>query len=299
MLLHCTAVSGLVNGICLRAWARAFEKSCTKNHVMLKLLILLKHDVRIGYLREITVMTIAKKGVLGVCFGLFLVVCFPGCSGPEKEVQKEYIIKTGFVTLSSTDFSEELDLKKAAYPYTIKNNPQEYNQMVIHLVKTLTEEMVLLSAAVDQGVVISDEELESAVTEFKADYPEDSFEQIFLKNAISYPFWRQRFHKQLVMEKLIDQQLRRKIEITPQDIIAFYQKYQERHARDLEKNESALNKIKDEKELVSRLRMHKTQEKYSEWIQELGKDYPVDINKEKLKSFLIGTEINKDVKHEN
>jgi len=203
------------------------------------------------------------------------------------------------VSITHHDFSEELDLKRAAYPYNIKDNSTEYNKMVIHLVKMLTEEIVLLSAAQDIGVTVTEAELNAALDEFKKDYPEDSFEQILLKNAISYPLWLNRFKKNMIMDKLIDIELRRKIEITSQDIVAFYKQYQETNVIDSKDNESVLNSIGNEKELVSQLRMHKTQEKYDRWIQKLGQDFPVQINKEKLKTFLINIEKDEEKKNEN
>ncbi|MBU2452717.1 MAG: hypothetical protein KJ668_05315, partial [Proteobacteria bacterium] len=54
-----------------------------------------------------------------------------------------------------------------------------------------------------------------------------------------------------------------------------------------------LTKIENEKELISRLRLQKTQESYDEWIQQLWTQYPVEINKEKLKTFLIDIEKSK------
>ena len=233
-------------------------------------------------------------GILKKSFISWVFICsflwHTGCSEPEKEMNSHFLIKTSSMLITSTDFSEELDLKRAAYPYDIDENPAEYNEMVIHLIKTLSEEIILLSAAVDKGVNVTDQEIESAEDEFKKDYPEDSFEQILLKNAIAYTFWKKRFKKNMIIDKLIDQELKKKIEITPQDIVEFYKSHHIADIQEPDKNALVLKKIENEKELVSRLRLQKTQDHYDEWIQQLWKDYPVEINKEKLKTFLIYTE---------
>jgi rubrerythrin len=169
--------------------------------------------------------------------------------------------------------------------------------MVIHLATMLSEEMVLLSAAADKGISVTDQETQSAEDEFKTDYPGDSFEQILLKNAISYSFWKKRFEKNMIMEKLIDQDLKKKIELTSQDIVAFYQKNLA-HTQGPDKTAVVLKKIEDEQELVARLRTQKTQELYSEWISALEKEYPVEINKEKMKTFLIDIEKSKERENE-
>ena len=50
--------------------------------------------------------------------------------------------------------------------------------------------------------------------------------------------------------------------------------------------------------MVARLRAQKTQENYSKWMQNLYIAYPVEINKDKLKNFLIEIKENKESKNE-
>ncbi len=220
-----------------------------------------------------------------------------GCGKSEKEVNNSFLIETSLIKISSSEFAEELDLKKAAYPYDIKKNPSEYNEMVIHLVKILSEEIVLLSAAADKQIIVTDQEIDSAEKEFKKDYPEDSFEQILLENAISYPLWKERFKKNMIIEKLIDQELTQKIIITPEDIVEFYTNNNIKTTQKSDSNAMVLNKINNEKELITRLRLQMTQENYNKWIQDLYKIYPVEIKKDKLQDFLLN--VNKDKEDKN
>jgi hypothetical protein len=238
---------------------------------------------------QVKVTGFLKTGFIG-WFLLCNILYFMGCGEPEKEKVPEYLLKTPKMIITRSDFIEELDLKRAAYPYNINENPDEYNEMVMDLIETLSEEIVLLSAAADKGVTVTDQEVQSAEDEFKKDYPEDSFDQILLKNAISYSFWKKRFRNNMIMDKLIDQELKKKVEITSRDIVEFYEKHRIASTRDLDHNTLMLKKIDNEKELVSRLRMQKTQDHYDAWMQQLGKDYPVEINKEELKTFLIDIE---------
>ena len=221
---------------------------------------------------------------------LFGALCFTGCTEPAKEKMPLYLIKTPVMIITRSDFLEELDLKRAAYPYNINENSAEYNEMVIHLVKMLSEEIILLSAATDKGVIVTDQDVQLAEDEFKKDYPEDSFDQILLKNALSYSFWKKRFKKNMIIDKLIDQELKQKIEITSLDIVAFYKNYHRADAQSTDKKAGDFKKSETEKELINRLRLQKTQDHYDEWIQQLGIDYPVEINKEELKTFLIDIE---------
>jgi len=213
-------------------------------------------------------------------FGLFFITA-SGCTNQPGTIEPEYIIKAGSYLLFPEEFAEELDLKLAAYPYDFKKNQVEYNKMIFDLVSILSEESVLLAAARETGIQVIDTELEAAVAFYLEDYPEDSFEQMLLENAISYPYWKKTVKKRLLIDKFIQQELKDKIEILPEDVVSFY-------------NRHLSQKIfSDENKLVSHLRMEKSQESYDDWIMVLKKRYPVDINKNALTMFLIEMDNNK------
>ena len=239
---------------------------------------------------------IKKSGFLLVM--MLFMLCCPGCGEPEKEKPVVFLIKTPLVSLSEPDFLDELDLKKAAYPYSLDKDPAEYNEMVIQLVNMLSEEMLLLSAAADLGVTVTEMEVNAAEEEFKKDYPENGFDEMLLKNAIPYALWKKRLNKNLIIDKLIDQEIRNKIEITSEELVEFYSKYNMEETRDPKKKNKEPQKIIDENELVSVLRMQKTENVYGAWLKELELKYPVEINKERLKSLLIVIEENEGNKNE-
>ncbi|MCP3943712.1 MAG: hypothetical protein GY710_19845 [Desulfobacteraceae bacterium] len=213
-------------------------------------------------------------------FGLF-VLGVDGCTGSPETTMSGYLIKVGSHMVFSEDFTEELDLKLAAYPYDFKKNRVEYNQIVFDLVSILSEESVLLAAAFDTGIRVTTSELSCAIVSCREDYPEDSFDQMLLENAISYSYWKKTLKKDLIIDKFIQQELKDKIEISPEDVVLFY-------------NEHIGQKVvADENKFVSHLRVEKSQESYAEWIMALKKLYPVDINKKALTPFLMGLEKNK------
>ncbi len=224
------------------------------------------------------------------CFVLPVLLLALLCSGPagcgknERTARPDYVLKTRLIIVTPHDFSEELDLKKAGYPYNIIEDPEAYNEMVMSLADDLSQEIVLLSAAMDKGITVSDLQLEAAVKKFRQDYPADSFNQILLENAISYDFWKKRFRKDMIIDRLIDTDLRKKINISSDDIVEFYKNHMTSSARESGK----LNRLEQEKQLVSRLRQKKAQDQYETWLAGLEKQYPVEIDMKQLKHFLMG-----------
>ncbi|NWH05734.1 SurA N-terminal domain-containing protein [Desulfobacter latus] len=214
------------------------------------------------------------------------IVCVPGCTDQKKVEEKGHIIKAGTVEISRADFVWELEIKQANYPYDIKNRPNEYNAMVLDLVSDLSDEAVLLAAAAAKGIDVSANELDAAIADFKKDYPEDSFDQMLLERAILYPVWKKRLKKDLVIRKLIMQDLVASQELHPGDMIAFY----DRVAGKSESRDNNNLKMMDEKKLLLKLRMEKSREALGEWLQALQAGYPVHINRGALSTFLINAE---------
>ncbi len=210
---------------------------------------------------------------------MFVFLCWllPGCQegpAPSGKVD-DYLLKSGGLVISDAEFSEELELKRAAYSYGVQNDPEEYNTLVIDLVSQLTEELVLRCAARDKGIVVSDQELQAAEDEFRADYPDDSFEAMLLENAISHGFWKRRLGIKLLMDRLIQQDLRDKIEITSREIVDYYTL-----------NKDEFDSMKDEAALVASLRREKAETGYPDWIRTLKATYPVSINRVKIEHYL-------------
>ncbi len=235
------------------------------------------------YLREFLILTFIKF-LLAFAAGL-AIVTVSGCTDQKKVEQKGNIIKAGSVGISREDFVRELEIKLANYPFDIKDKPREYNAMVLDLVSDLSDEAVLLAAAAAKGIDVSAEELESAVVDFKKDYPENSFDRMLLERAISYPVWKKRLKKDMVIQKLIMQDLVAAQEIHAEDMIAFYDRFAEQ-AKDQDNDNS---QVMDENALVLKLRMEKSQDVFGEWLQELQTSYPVEIDKPVLSTFLMNT----------
>lgn len=230
--------------------------------------------------------TLSFGAILLMATGIEIAVLIgSGCTDQKKAEEKGIIIKAGTVEISRADFARELEVKQANYPYDIKDRPDEYNAMVMDLVSDVSDEAVLLAAAAAKGIDVSTKELDLAVADFKKDYPEDSFDQMLLERAISYPVWKKRLKKDMVIRKLIMQDLVASQEIHPEDMIAFYDRFAgQTGAQD---NNS---KMMDEKDLVLRLRMEKSQDVFGEWLQGLQDSYPVHIDRLVLNSFLMNPE---------
>ncbi len=140
----------------------------------------------------------------------------------------------------------------------------------------LTDEMILLERAKALNISITDAELEQAISAIKGDYPEGEFEKTLLEYAVSYDSWKDRLRNRLILDKVIEEELKNRIAITPEDISDYYQK----HYQGREEESAAGQSSEDINEaIVKQLRRQKAEETYNAWIETLKEQYEIEVNR--------------------
>ncbi len=204
-----------------------------------------------------------------------------GCN--SSEVRKEDCIITcaSESCMTLPRFAYELSLKLAAYPYDLKDDPDQYNLAVIELAANLAEQCQLLCAAKGKGIKILPEELQKEEESLLEGYSDEELDQFMIEEALRRRIWKQKMEQDLLIRRLIQMSLVKEISITQEEISAFY-------ALQVQQNkDNEPDWIKDTDVLVEKLKAKKAQENYEEWMEQIRAAYPVTINKELLKQFLI------------
>jgi hypothetical protein len=147
----------------------------------------------------------------------------------------------------------------------------------------MTEELVLLQRAGELGIGVSDEELEKAIEKIRADFPDDAFEQTLLEYAVSYKSWKSGLKTRLLMEKLVQQELKDETVIQPDEVAKFYE---ENYNNDATQSGDTRNPAAVEEIIVKQLRRVKIENAYRNWIENLRKRYTIDINKDQWNKIL-------------
>ena len=201
-----------------------------------------------------------------------LVYVFLGCMNSEPNPDAAQLIRVKDRVLTVLEFNQAFEISKTAYSHNLRYEPDDYRNAQLRLLNELTIEMIILERAGELGLSISDEELEKAVADVKKDYPEDSFEKTMLEFAVSYETWQDRLRNRLLMEKVIDQELKDQIIITPEDIAQYYEKNFSAQAPD-KLDAGDINKM-----IIEQLRRDKMENAYQAWINKLKQQYPIEVN---------------------
>jgi hypothetical protein len=221
---------------------------------------------------------------------LLLFGSFCGCTNSKSNSDDEHLIRVGDRVLTVLEFNQAFEISKTAYPHNLRFDPDDFKNAQLRLLNQLMGEMIILERAKELGLYISDEELAKAVADIKIDYPEDTFEKTLLEFAVSYESWEAQLKKRLLMEKVVDSELKNQIVITPEDIARYYEKNFKIQESDMD----SATKIENINEMIiKQLRREKTEEAYTRWIQKLKQQYPIEINSIQWEK-IFGSNYNED-----
>ncbi len=218
-----------------------------------------------------------------------LVYASVGCMNSESNPDAEQLIRVGTRVLTVLDFNQAFEIAKTAYPHNLRYEPDDYRNAQLRLLNELTIEMIILERAAELGITISEEEVENAVADVKKDYPEDTFEKTLLEFAISFEAWQDRLRNRLLMEKVIDQELKDQIIITSEDIAQYYESNFKSKLPDAD---SEMIREDINEMIIEQLRREKMEQAYQTWINKLKQQYPIEINSIQWER-ITGAQLNK------
>jgi hypothetical protein len=208
---------------------------------------------------------------------ILLCILAAGCDQKASDYGNEVLLRVGERELTVHEFNDAFEISKTAYDHNIRHQTEDLRNAQMRLLNQLTVEMLILERGKELGIGISDEELERAVSAIKSDYPEGEFEETLLEYAISYDAWLNRLKTRLIMDKVIDVELKNRTSITSEDISRYYKKHIQ--GGQLESDSTRSSEDMNEA-IVQQLRREKAEQAYSTWIEELKTKYVIEISSE-------------------
>ena len=217
------------------------------------------------------------------CCATMMAIAWAGCSGPDSPSPHDAVlIRTDQETVTQAQFERAFEAARIAYSDDRSVDPQIIENARLRLLNQMTEEVIIDRRAKELGISLDDNELEAAIQAIKKDYPEDEFEQMLLESAIPYSLWKDRLRVRLLMEKVVNQELVQPVNITVQDIEAYYKAHENDYAVN-DENPPEMEELK--RHIVEQLRLEKVEAAYPQWMDGLRARYGVEINWELWEQF--------------
>ncbi len=91
-----------------------------------------------------------------------------------------------------------------------------------YLVQLIDRELIHDEAA-RLDVTVTDSDIESALEAYRKDYPGTSFESMLVERGLTLPAWREELKESLIMEKLLEQAVYSRVDVSDMEIAAYYQ----------------------------------------------------------------------------
>lgn len=209
----------------------------------------------------------------GLSLAALLMLAGIGCT--RKKMQDPYLVRVQNHTLSVSEFNQAVKAAgEEAFAGDGDIRSEALNELRMRVLNQLSEEMMISAFAADHGIAVTNQELNDAVETVKADYPDNTFEETLLENAISFQFWRNQLATRLLIEKVIAKELISPVQISADDITQYYKKNYPQGPPEGE-NADDINR-----RIVIHLRRQKAESAYKQWIDTLRATYPVDVNRQ-------------------
>jgi len=199
------------------------------------------------------------------------------CGDPETQNRDEYLIRVRDNAVTVIEFQRAVELAKAAYPHSALQNSDVLKALQKRVLRELVERTIFEERAKDLNITVSPEDMDKALEGVKKDFPDGTFEETLLEQAVSYPSWEDGLKTRLMIEKVVNRDLVSNIVITTDEIEAYYRN----HWQELEKSRPDGTAASLDETIIRNLRRQKAEEAYEGYVHKLHETYPVEINTEK------------------
>lgn len=220
------------------------------------------------------------------CLSLCLVLAL-ACSGGEDDFSSEHLIRVGDRVVTVLDFNKAFELAETAHSFGLRDHPAQMLEARERLLNQMTIEMLMLARADELNLDVADDELNAAIAEIRADYPEGTFEEALLEAAVPFEDWKRRLKTRLLVEKLIAVELENQMTITPKDVSAHYEKHFKLKSESGANENGSRRSEADHGAILKELRRQKAEEAYDAWIEGLKAMYSVELNASVWKKILL------------
>ena len=167
-----------------------------------------------------------------ICLLIFLFNLMVACGSSETEEVENGADVVAIVnkeTITREDFQNELRWSKRKYRVE-KNDTLEPNQSVwlkTNILNELIQESLLRQEALHQDVKVSSGEFEKYLDQSKEGYKENTFQQALDIEEISRSQWEDKLKTHLLIKKLIEEVINRKIKIKDEQLLDYFKQHME------------------------------------------------------------------------
>lgn len=158
------------------------------------------------------------KKILFICLYLTLIACRPSSPGDG-----QILATVAEEPIYVAQFRNSLILEQANYPDEFLKNPESWFSLKKRLLQEKIDEQLLLALARHEGVVLTSEEIEQELRQYKAQYSELSFQEVLQEKGVDPESWLQQKRRSLQIKKFLQKKLKEDRAVSLQQLLDYYE----------------------------------------------------------------------------
>lgn len=132
------------------------------------------------------------------CLMFIPVLMVSGCNILDRS--KERVV----ITVGERSITED-ELKKDVQQIVVEMGipDQETKLNIEPIINKIIEKSLIMEYGKEEEILLSEQELESAIVDIKRDYPADTFQKMLLQRYINFDEWKESLRQELLIKKII------------------------------------------------------------------------------------------------
>ena len=137
--------------------------------------------------------------------------------------KEKAVITIGKRSITADDLKK--DIKRIAFEMGITDIEMDHE--IKPIVDKIIDDCLILEYGRNKGIIVSENELESAIKVIQIDYPEKDFKEILLQEYVDYEEWKEILRQQLLVKKIIKKASEGIAPITFSEIKTYFDSHQD------------------------------------------------------------------------
>jgi peptidyl-prolyl cis-trans isomerase SurA len=163
----------------------------------------------------------ASKSVVITSATLLLLIASVGCA--NKQVGSDVMASVNGHSITRTEVQKFYDNQVADAPE--KPSSEQADTLRLNILRQLIDNEILMQRAEKLGLLATDEEVNAKVTEIKAPFTQQQFDQRLKERKITLDDFKRDLRRSITIDKVLNKEVTSKIDITDEDITNYYNQH--------------------------------------------------------------------------
>lgn len=167
-----------------------------------------------------------KRLIISIFVVSTLISCKADGTSAPANANDSVIAKVNGNPIYQSEFVQALKFEVSKYDTKILDNKNRMDVLKNSLIEELIKNRLLYSLALEKKITATENELANEYTRLKSRYTESTFQKMLELRGINYNTWKEDKKRDVLIDKLIQQEVLAKINITDKDISKYYRQHQ-------------------------------------------------------------------------